>query len=76
MPGDDRRLLDQDGVVSDREEVVQDRRDGEPAGDAVGDGVGRVGGDDAALAPRVGHRRRTQGLYADHLDSGRQGFRT
>ena len=30
--GDDRRLLDQDGVVSDQEEVVQDGRDGSPAG--------------------------------------------
>ena len=28
--GDDRRLLDQDGVVSDQEEVVQDGRDGTP----------------------------------------------
>src|ERR1035441_5748377 len=35
--GDDRRLLDQDGVVSDQEEVVQDGRDGTPAGDAVSD---------------------------------------
>jgi hypothetical protein len=26
--GDDRRLLDQDGVVSDQEEVLQDGRDG------------------------------------------------
>ena len=26
--GDDRRLLDQDGVVSDQQEVVQDGRDG------------------------------------------------
>jgi hypothetical protein len=49
--GDDRRLLDQDGVVGNQEEVVQDGRDGAPAGDAVGDGVGRVGGDDAPLAP-------------------------
>jgi hypothetical protein len=39
-PGDDRRLLDQDGVVSDQEEVVQDGRDGPPAGDAVSDGAG------------------------------------
>ena len=46
---DDRRLLDQDGVVSDQEEVVQDGRDGTPAGDAVSDGAGRVGGDDASL---------------------------
>jgi hypothetical protein len=30
--GDDRRLLDQDGVVSDQEEVVQDGRDGTLAG--------------------------------------------
>jgi len=30
--GDDRRLPDQDGVVSDQEEVVQDGRDGSPAG--------------------------------------------
>jgi hypothetical protein len=51
--GDDRRLLDQDGVVGDQEEVVQDGRDGTPAGDAVSDGVGRVGGDDAPLPPRV-----------------------
>src|SRR3569833_187798 len=42
--GDDRRLPDQDGVVGDQEEVVQDGRDGTPAGDTVGDGVGRVGG--------------------------------
>jgi hypothetical protein len=48
--GDDRRLLDHDGVVSDQEEVVQDGRDGTPAGDAVSDGVGRVGGDDAPYA--------------------------
>jgi hypothetical protein len=27
--GDDRRLLDQDGVVGDQEEVVQDGRDGD-----------------------------------------------
>jgi hypothetical protein len=33
--GDDRGLLDQDGVVSDQEEVVQDGRDGTPAGNAV-----------------------------------------
>ncbi len=39
--GDDRRLLDQDGVVSDQEEVVQDGADGTPAGDAVSDGVDR-----------------------------------
>jgi hypothetical protein len=38
--GDDRRLLNQDGVVSDQEEVIQDGRDGTPAGDAVGDGAG------------------------------------
>ena len=37
--GDDRRLLDQDGVVGDQEEIVQDGRDGTPAGDAVSDGV-------------------------------------
>ena len=29
--GDDRRLGDQDGVVSDQEEIVQDGRDGTPA---------------------------------------------
>lgn len=40
--GDDRRLLDQDGIVSEQEEVVQDGRDGTPAGDAVSDGVGGV----------------------------------
>ncbi len=33
--GDDRRLLDQDSVVRDQEEIVQDGRDGTPAGDAV-----------------------------------------
>ena len=59
---------DQDGVVSDQEEVVQDGRDGTPAGDAVRDGVSRAGGDDAALAPGVGHRRCAQRLDADHLD--------
>jgi len=46
-PGDDRRLGDQDGVVGDQQEVGQDRRDRTPAGDTVGDGVSRVGGDDA-----------------------------
>src|SRR5260370_20499036 len=51
--GDDRRLLDQNGVVSDQKEVVQDGQDGTPAGDAVSDGAGRVGADDAPLAPRV-----------------------
>jgi hypothetical protein len=35
--GSDRRLLDQDGVVSDQEEVVRDGRDGTPADDAVSD---------------------------------------
>jgi|SRR5271166_1045889 len=49
--GDNRCLLDQDSVVSDQEEVVQNFRDGMPSGDAVSDGVGRVGGDDAPLAP-------------------------
>jgi hypothetical protein len=70
--GDDRRLLDQDGVVSDQEEIVQDGRNGTPAGDAVSDGVGRVGVDDAPLAPRVRHRRSAQRLNADHFDVGRQ----
>jgi hypothetical protein len=32
--GDDRGLLDQDGVVSDQEEVVQDGRDGTPTGES------------------------------------------
>ena len=72
--GDDATPPDQDGVVGDLEEVVQDRGDGEPAGDAVGDGVDRVGGDDTALVPGTGHRRCTQGLDADHLDAGRQGL--
>jgi hypothetical protein len=70
--GDDRRFLDQDGVVSDQEEVVQDGRDGTPAGDAVSDGVGRVGGDDAPLAPRVCHRRCVQMTSI----SGAQAFTT
>jgi hypothetical protein len=47
--GDDRRLLDQDGVVSDQEEIVQDGRDGTPTRDALSDGAGRLGGDDAPL---------------------------
>ena len=72
--GDDRRLLDQDGVVGDQQEVVQDGRDGKPAGDAVSDGVGRVGGDDAPAAPRLGHRRCAQRLDADHLGCGREGL--
>jgi hypothetical protein len=33
--GDDRRLLDQDRVVGDQQQIVQDGRDGPPAGDAV-----------------------------------------
>jgi hypothetical protein len=37
---DDRRLLDQDRVVGHQEEVVQDGRDGTPAGHAVSDGAG------------------------------------
>nr|WP_063775784.1 hypothetical protein [Streptomyces odonnellii] len=67
---DDRRLLDQDGVVSDQQKVVQDGRDGTPARDAVGDGVGRVGGDNTPLPPRVCHRRCAQRLDTDHLDFG------
>ena len=35
---------------------------------------GRVGGDDAPLAPRVCHRRCAQRLDADHLDFGRPGL--
>jgi hypothetical protein len=72
--GDDRLFLDQDGVVGDQEEVVQDGRDGAPPGHAVGDGAGRVGGDDAPLAPGVCHRRGAQRLDADHLDFGRPGL--
>src|ERR1017187_6824911 len=40
---------------------------------AVSDGAGRVGGDDAPLAPGVCHRRCAQRLDADHLDVGRPG---
>jgi hypothetical protein len=72
--GDDRRLGDQDGVVGDQEEVVQDGRDGVPAGDAVGDGVCRAGGDDAPLPPGQCHGRRAGRLDADHLDAGGQRF--
>ncbi|MBB6398266.1 hypothetical protein BKA00_005180 [Actinomadura coerulea] len=71
--GDDRLLLDQDGVVGDQEEVVQDVRDGTSSGDAVGDGVGRLGRDGAPPVPGARHRRRARRLDADHLDLGREG---
>ena len=57
--GDDRRLLDQDGIVGDQEEVIQDGPDGTPAGDAVSDGVGpgRTDGENLFAGKVVGRVR-------------------
>ena len=44
MPAMIECFLNQDGVISDQQQVVQDDRNGTAARDAVGDGGGRVGG--------------------------------